>query len=46
MAHGYFAINLDVVWDTLQTALPELLKLMPGLHIAAGELARKPSGKS
>jgi uncharacterized protein with HEPN domain len=46
MAHGYFDINLDVVWDTLQTALPELLKLMPGLHLAAAELARKPSGKS
>jgi uncharacterized protein with HEPN domain len=46
MAHGYFDINLDVVWDTLQTALPELLKLLPGLQLAAGELATKPSGKS
>ena len=25
IAHGYFDINLDVVWDTVQTALPELL---------------------
>lgn len=25
IAHGYFAINLDVVWDTVQSALPELL---------------------
>ncbi len=25
IAHGYFDINLDVVWDTLQQALPELL---------------------
>ncbi|MDP2787713.1 MAG: DUF86 domain-containing protein [Pseudomonadota bacterium] len=25
IAHGYFEINLDVVWDTVQTALPELL---------------------
>ena len=24
MAHGYFAINLDIVWDTIQTALPSL----------------------
>ena len=24
IAHGYFDVNLDVVWDTLQTALPEL----------------------
>lgn len=26
IAHGYFDINLDVVWDTVQTALPDLLK--------------------
>jgi uncharacterized protein with HEPN domain len=25
IAHGYFDINLDVVWDTVQLALPELL---------------------
>ena len=25
IAHGYFDINLDVVWDTVQTALPPLL---------------------
>lgn len=25
IAHGYFDINLEVVWDTVQTALPELL---------------------
>jgi uncharacterized protein with HEPN domain len=24
MAHGYFEINLDVVWDTVQQSLPEL----------------------
>jgi uncharacterized protein with HEPN domain len=29
IAHGYFDINLDVVWDTVQTALPELLEQMP-----------------
>ena len=29
IAHGYFDINLDVVWDTVRTALPELLKLLP-----------------
>jgi len=29
IAHGYFDINLDVVWDTVQTALPELLKQLP-----------------
>ncbi len=25
IAHGYFEINLEIVWDTVQTALPELL---------------------
>ena len=24
IAHGYFDINLEVVWETLQTALPDL----------------------
>lgn len=24
MAHGYFEINLDIVWDTVQQSLPEL----------------------
>ena len=26
MAHGYFDINLDVVWDTVQAALPETVQ--------------------
>ena len=25
IAHGYFDINLDVVWETVSTAFPELL---------------------
>lgn len=29
IAHGYFDINLDLVGDTVQTALPELLKQLP-----------------
>ena len=32
IAHGYFDINLDLVWDTVQTALPELLALWPTLR--------------
>lgn len=28
IAHGYFDINLDVVWDTVQTAIPNLLNLI------------------
>jgi uncharacterized protein with HEPN domain len=34
IAHGYFDINLDVVWDTVQTALPDLLALLPGVRQA------------
>lgn len=29
IAHGYFDINLDVVWETVRTALPELLEQLP-----------------
>lgn len=29
MAHGYFDINLDVVWDAVQLALPQLLAALP-----------------
>ena len=35
IAHGYFDINLDVVWDTVQTALPELLNQLPSVRKAA-----------
>ena len=24
MAHGYFEIDLEIVWDTIQTSLPDL----------------------
>ena len=36
MAHGYFDINLDVVWDTVQTALPDLLLRLPVAPPASG----------
>lgn len=29
MAHGYFDINLEVVWETARQWLPELLKQLP-----------------
>lgn len=29
IAHGYFDINLDVVWETVQSALPKLLRDLP-----------------
>ncbi len=35
IAHGYFDINLDVVWDTVQQAIPELLKDLPIVRGAA-----------
>ena len=35
IAHGYFDINLDVVWETVQTALPDLLKQLPAVRRAA-----------
>ena len=37
IAHGYFDINLDVVWDTVQSALPELLKQLAGVRQNAGD---------
>lgn len=38
IAHGYFDINLEVVWDTVQTALPALLTQLPAaLNAARGE---------
>ena len=32
MAHGYFDINLDVVWDTVQTALPDLMATLKAIR--------------
>lgn len=32
IAHGYFDINLDVVWETVQTALPALLEQLPAVR--------------
>jgi len=34
IAHGYFDINLEVVWETVQTALPDLLKQLPAVRRA------------
>lgn len=31
IAHGYFDINLDLVWDTVKTALPALLAQLPAV---------------
>ena len=32
IAHGYFDINLDLVWDTVRAALPELLSRLTALR--------------
>lgn len=32
MAHGYFDINLDVVWETVVQWLPQLLEQLPAVH--------------
>jgi len=37
VAHGYFDINLDVVWDTVETALPQLLKQLASVRRDAEE---------
>ena len=34
IAHGYFDINLEVVWDTVQTALPALKSQLDALPSA------------
>ena len=31
IAHGYFNIDLDIVWDTTQKALPDLVKNLPDI---------------
>jgi uncharacterized protein with HEPN domain len=31
IAHGYFDIDLDIVWQTVQTAIPQLLQQLNGL---------------
>jgi uncharacterized protein with HEPN domain len=45
IAHGYFAINFDVVWDTVQMALPELLKQLPAVRDVANNVDRDALGQ-
>ena len=42
IAHGYFDINLDVVWDTVQAALPELLQQLPAVRQDADDTGLQP----
>jgi uncharacterized protein with HEPN domain len=36
IAHGYFHIDLDVAWETVRTALPQLLECLPAIRQAIG----------
>ena len=44
MAHGYFDINLDVVWETVQEWLPVLLQQLPTVRQDANEADRNDFG--
>jgi len=35
IAHGYFEINIDVVWETVQSALPNLVQKLPAIRSEA-----------
>jgi uncharacterized protein with HEPN domain len=37
IAHGYFDINLNLVWKTVQTSLSSLLHPLSTLHAVAGD---------
>ena len=36
LAHGYFDIDLTVVWQTVQSSLPALMVELPAIQTAAG----------
>lgn len=38
IAHGYFDIDLDVVWETVRTALPQLLERLPAVQDQARDI--------
>lgn len=39
LAHGYFDINLEVVWETVSKALPNLLEKIPAVLDDARKIA-------
>ena len=41
IVHGYYDINLDVVWATVQEWLPHLLEQLPAVRQAADKAADK-----
>jgi uncharacterized protein with HEPN domain len=40
IAHGYFEINMDLVWDTVRFAVPELMVELPPIRQAADDIPR------
>ena len=44
IAHGYFDIDLEVVWETTQQWFPELLKQLPALRQDAESEGRDDPG--
>ena len=44
MAHGYFDINLDVVWETVHEWLPALLKQLAAVRQQADDENRNDEG--
>lgn len=42
VAHGYFAIDLDVIWRTVRHALPALLDSLPAVIADAAEQRNRP----
>lgn len=37
IAHGYYEINFDVIWETTQTALPDMLAHMANIRFDIGD---------
>jgi uncharacterized protein with HEPN domain len=44
MAHGYWDVDLDVVWQTVQAALPHLLAQLPAVLADATRMASSSPG--
>jgi uncharacterized protein with HEPN domain len=42
IADGYFDINFNIVWETVETTLPELLARLPSLRDDADHEVRDP----
>ncbi|THB69445.1 MAG: DUF86 domain-containing protein [Gammaproteobacteria bacterium] len=40
IAHGYFDINLEIVWETIRAALPELINNLSEVIVEAKECSK------